>query len=115
MIMTRVLEPGTVVLPATNVYSMALDDEVWVRSFAPEPLLPRVVPGSEVTLSADGVGRTYRGRIGYVSPAAEFTPKTVETPELRTQLVYRLRIRIEDPDDAVRQGMPITIRLPAIR
>jgi HlyD family secretion protein len=114
-IMTRVIEPGTVVLPATNVYSMALDDEVWVRSFAPEPLLPRVAPGSEVTLSADGVDRTYRGRIGYVSPAAEFTPKTVETPELRTQLVYRLRIRVEDPDDAVRQGMPITIRLPAVR
>jgi hypothetical protein len=79
MIMTRVIEPGTVVLPATNVYSMALDDEVWVRSFAPEPLLPRVAPGSEVTLAADGVGRTYRGRIGCVSPAAEFTPKTVET------------------------------------
>jgi HlyD family secretion protein len=61
------------------------------------------------------VDRAYRGRIGYVSPAAEFTPKTVETPELRTQLVYRLRIRIENPDDRVRQGMPVTIRLPAPR
>src|SRR5579872_4361309 len=90
-IMTRVNEPGTVVLPAANVYSMALDDEVWVRAFAPEPLLPRVVPGTDVTLTTDGTHKTYRGRIGYVSPAAEFTPKTVETPELRTQLVYRLR------------------------
>jgi HlyD family secretion protein len=114
-IMTRVIEPGTVVLPAANVYSMALDDEVWVRSFAPEPLLPRLAPGTEVTVTADGVDRSYRGRIGYVSPAAEFTPKTVETPELRTQLVYRLRIRIENPDDRVRQGMPVTIRLPAPR
>jgi HlyD family secretion protein len=101
------------VLPAANVYSMALDDEVWVRSFAPEPLLPRLAPGTEVTVTSDGTGRSYRGRIGYVSPAAEFTPKTVETPELRTQLVYRLRIRIENPDDGVRQGMPVTIRLPA--
>jgi HlyD family secretion protein len=112
-IMTRVIEPGTVVLPAANVYSMALDDEVWVRSFAPEPLLPRLAPGTEVTVTADGTGRSYRGRIGYVSPAAEFTPKTVETPELRTQLVYRLRIRIENPDDGVRQGMPVTIHLSA--
>jgi membrane fusion protein YbhG len=111
-IMTRVIEPGTVVLPGANVYSMSLDDEVWVRSFAPEPLLPRLAPGTEVTLAIDGDRRTYRGRIGYVSPAAEFTPKTVETPELRTQLVYRLRIRIENPDDGLRQGMPITIRLP---
>jgi HlyD family secretion protein len=114
-IMTRVIEPGTVVLPAANVYSMALDDEVWVRSFSPEPLLPRLAPGTEVTVTADGVDRSYRGRIGYVSPAAEFTPKTVETPELRAQLVYRLRIRIENPDDRVRQGMPVTIRLPAPR
>ncbi len=114
-IMTRVIEPGTVVLPAANVYSMALDDEVWVRTFAPEPLLPRVVPGTEVSVTADGTTKAYRGRIGYVSPSAEFTPKTVETPELRTQLVYRLRIRIEDPDDGIRQGMPVTIGLPAAR
>jgi HlyD family secretion protein len=111
-IMTRVIEPGTVVLPAAAVYSMAIDNEVWVRAFAPEPLLSRVAPGTEVTLSSDNGGKTYRGRIGYVSPVAEFTPKTVETPELRTQLVYRLRIRVENPDDGVRQGMPMTIRLP---
>jgi HlyD family secretion protein len=112
-IMTRVIEPGTVVLPAANVYSMALDDEVWVRAFAPEPLLARVAPGTEVTLTSDGTHKSYRGRIGYVSPAAEFTPKTVETPELRTQLVYRLRIRVENADDGIRQGMPVTITLPA--
>ena len=111
-VMTRVIEPGTVVLPAAAVYSMALDDEVWVRAFAPETLLPRVAPNTEVIISADGIDKTYRGRIGYVSPAAEFTPKTVETPELRTQLVYRLRIRIENPDDGIRQGMPVTIHLP---
>jgi HlyD family secretion protein len=114
-IMTRVIEPGTVVLPAANVYSMALDDEVWVRAFAPEPLLPRVAPGTEVVLATDGTSKTYHGRIGYVSPAAEFTPKTVETPELRTQLVYRLRIRVENPDDGIRQGMPITITLPVAK
>jgi HlyD family secretion protein len=113
-VMTRVIEPGTVVLPGAAVYSMALDDEVWIRAFAPEPLLTRVAPGTEATVTTDG-GRSYKGRIGYVSPAAEFTPKTVETPELRTQLVYRLRIRVENPDDGVRQGMPVTIRLPVVK
>lgn len=112
-IMTRVIEPGAVVLPASAIYSMAIDDEVWVRAFAPEPLLPRVAPGGEVSIAIDGTNKRYRGRLGYVSPAAEFTPKAVETPDLRTQLVYRLRIRIENPDDGVRQGMPVTIHLPA--
>lgn len=112
VVMTRVIEPGTVVLPAAPVYAMAIDDEVWVRAFAPEPMLGRVAPGTEATVTSDS-GRSYHGRVGYVAPAAEFTPKTVETPELRTQLVYRLRIRIENPDDAVRQGMPVSIHLPA--
>lgn len=112
IVMTRVVEPGTVVLPTAAIYSMAISDEVWVRAFAPEPLLTRVAPGTAVTILIDAAhGRAYHGRIGYVSPVAEFTPKTVETPELRTQLVYRLRVRIEDPDDGLRQGMPVTIRL----
>ncbi len=110
IIMTRVIEPGTVVLPGAAVYSVAIQGEVWVRAFAPEPLLPRLVPGALVTVTTDG-GHSYRGRIGYLSPAAEFTPKTVETPELRTQLVYRLRVRVEDPDDGLRQGMPVTLHL----
>lgn len=114
IVMTRVIEPGTVVLPSAAVYSVAIDNAVWVRAFVPEPLLSRVAPGTEVGISTDG-GKSYRGRIGYLSPAAEFTPKTVETPELRTQLVYRLRVRVENPDAGLRQGMPVTIRLPQPR
>ncbi|CAH2603785.1 HlyD_D23 family protein YbhG [Rhodovastum atsumiense] len=110
VVMTRVIEPGTVVLPSAPVYSMAISGEVWVRAFVPEPLLGRAAPGREVQVRTDG-GRVYAGRVGYLSPVAEFTPKTVETPELRTQLVYRLRIRITAPDDGLRQGMPVTISL----
>jgi HlyD family secretion protein len=113
LVVTRVVEPGSVVLPGSAVYSMAVGGEVWVRSFAPEPLLGRVAPGTEVRIASDG-GDTWHGRIGYVAPMAEFTPKTVETSELRSQLVYRLRIRVENPDDKLRQGMPVTITLPAV-
>ena len=111
IIMTRVVEKGSVVLPTSPIYAMAMAGEVWVRAFAPEPWLGRLAPGTLVAIASDG-GKSWQGRIGYVSPSAEFTPKTVETPELRTQLVYRLRIRVENPDDAIRQGMPVTIRLP---
>lgn len=110
VVMTRVIEPGTVVLPAAPVYSVAIAGEVWVRAFVPETMLGLAAPGRSVRVRTDG-GREYAGRIGYLSPVAEFTPKTVETPELRTQLVYRLRIRIEAPDDGLRQGMPVTIAL----
>ncbi len=113
IIMTRVIEPGTVVLPTSIVYSMANTSEVWVRAFVPEPMLGRVAPGTKVSITTDlQGGKTYHGSIGYVSPVAEFTPKTVETPDLRTQLVYRLRIRVSDADEALRQGMPVTVTLP---
>jgi HlyD family secretion protein len=57
--------------------------------------------------------KPYHGRIGFVSPTAEFTPKNVETPELRTALVYRVRVVVADADRALRQGMPVTVRLDA--
>jgi HlyD family secretion protein len=114
VVMTRVTEPGTVVVPGSVVYSIALTSEVWVRAFVPETLLARAVPDAQVRVLIDGrPDHPYAGRIGYVSPSAEFTPKTVETPELRTQLVYRIRIRITDADDAIRQGQPVTIDLGA--
>ena len=112
IIMTRVVEPGTVVEPSSVIYSMANTSETWVRAFAPETMLARVAPGTKVTMTVDGSTKTYHGIIGYVSPVAEFTPKTVETPDLRTQLVYRFRVRVTDADDGLRQGMPVTIILP---
>jgi HlyD family secretion protein len=114
IVMTRVIEPVTVVLPASAVYSVAITGEVWVRAFVPEAMLTRARPDTEPQIITDGrPDRPYHGRIGYVSPAAEFTPKTVETPELRTQLVYRIRVRVSDPDANIRQGQDVTIRLPA--
>ena len=55
--------------------------------------------------------RTYRGRIGFISPTAEFTPKTVETKEVRNDLVFRFRVIADDPDNVMRQGMPVTVTL----
>jgi HlyD family secretion protein len=112
-VMTRVIEPGTVVLPNSAIYSVAITGEVWVRAFVPEPMLGLAAPDTQVRIITDGrPNQPYTGRIGYVAPAAEFTPKTVETPELRTQLVYRIRVRVTDADSGIRQGQPVTIRLP---
>ena len=79
----------------------------------PEPQLGRIHPGLEVTVTSDSApDHPYRGKIGFISPVAEFTPKSVETPELRTDLVYRLRIVIDEPDQGLRQGMPVSVHVP---
>jgi HlyD family secretion protein len=54
-------------------------------------------------------GKAYPGWIGFISPTAEFTPKNVETPELRTRLVYQVRVYVCNPQDELRLGMPATV------
>ena len=109
-VMTRVREPGAMMLPGATVLTLALTEPMQVRTWVAEPALGRAVPGTPAEIVTDG-GRTYHGQVGFVSPVAEFTPKTVETPELRPSLVYRVRVIVSDPDDGLRQGMPVTVRL----
>lgn len=113
IILSRVAEPGAIMAPSSVAYVLSLTRPVWIRAYVAEPDLGRVHPGLEVEVVTDTrPDRPYKARVGFVSPVAEFTPKTVQTPELRTDLVYRLRIIVDDPDPALRQGMPVTVRVP---
>jgi HlyD family secretion protein len=110
-ILSRNVEPGAVILPTTAIYTLALTNDVWIRSFLPETALARIHPGDVFLITIDGMpGRTYRATVGFISPTAEFTPKTVETPELRTQLVYRMRLKVRGEAPDLRQGMPVTLQ-----
>jgi HlyD family secretion protein len=113
VILSRVREPGAIVSPSDVVFVLSLKEPVWVRAYVAEPNLGRIHPGMAVEVVTDSApGRPYQGTIGFISPVAEFTPKSVETPELRTDLVYRLRVVIEKADAGLRQGMPVTVRIP---
>ena len=112
MILSRIREPGTVVMPSDPVYILSIVNPVWVRAFIPETYLGVVYPSMEAEISTDTKGgKIYFGKVGFISPVAEFTPKTVETTQLRTDLVYRLRIYADNPDQNLRQGMPVTVKL----
>ncbi|HHG8774554.1 TPA: secretion protein HlyD [Raoultella planticola] len=109
-LMTRAVEPGSMLSAGATVMTLSLTHPVWVRAYIDEKNLGQAAPGREVLLYTDSrPTQPYHGKIGFVSPSAEFTPKTVETPDLRTDLVYRLRIVVTDADDALRQGMPVTV------
>ena len=110
-ILTRAVEPGSMLNEGGTVLTLSLTRPVWIRAYVDERNLSQAQPGREILLYTDGrPDKPYHGKIGFVSPTAEFTPKTVETPDLRTDLVYRLRIVVTDADDALRQGMPVTIK-----
>ncbi len=97
------------VASSTPVYTLSLRDPVYVRAYVSEPDLGRIAPGVAVRVHTDSSDKVYRGQIGFISPRAEFTPKTVETTDLRTDLVYRLRVVVADADEGLRQGMPVTV------
>lgn len=112
IVLTRALEPGAIVPAGATALSLSLEKPVWVRAYVHEGELGRVPPGTHVWLTTDGrPDRPFHGTVGFVSPRAEFTPKSVETPELRTTLVYRLRVVVADSDGSLRQGMPVTVSL----
>lgn len=108
IILTRVREPGAVVAQGSTVYTLMLDQPLWIRTYVDEPALGWIYPGQKAIVTTDS-GGSYEGQIGFISPQAEFTPKTVETTQLRTDLVYRLRVIIDKPDERLRQGMPVTV------
>ena len=111
-IILTIREPGSVVREADAVYTLSLISPIWIRAFIAEPDLGIVFPGMEAEIYTDTKkGTPYKGHVGFISPVAEFTPKTVETTQLRTDLVYRLRIIAENPDQGLRQGMPVTVKL----
>jgi HlyD family secretion protein len=112
IVKTRIVEPGAVVLAQTPVYVLALTDPVWARTYVAGPDLGRVHPGMKAQVFTDSApDHPYEGWVGHISPVAEFTPKTVETREIRSSLVYRVRVYVRNPDNGLRQGMPVTIRL----
>ena len=117
IIISRAQEPGATVNASQTIYTLSKVKPMWIRTYISEKQLGKVYPDMPATVLTDttdpktGERRTYKGRVGYISPTAEFTPKTVQTEELRTDLVYQIRVYVDEPDKFLRQGMPTTIKL----
>ena len=117
IIISRAQEPGATVNASQTIYTLSKVKPMWIRTYISEKQLGNVYPDMPATVLTDttdpktGERRTYKGRVGYISPTAEFTPKTVQTEELRTDLVYQIRVYVDEPDKFLRQGMPTTIKL----
>ncbi|MDE2338027.1 MAG: efflux RND transporter periplasmic adaptor subunit [Gammaproteobacteria bacterium] len=112
LVRTRIGEPGDMVSPQSPVLTLAITNPKWVRAYIPETDLARVHPGMAASVAVDGFAhRRFAGWVGFISSEAQFTPKTVQTPELRTSLVYEIRVFVKDPHDQLRLGMPATVYL----
>lgn len=113
VIQNRILEPGDMASPQIPVYTLALTNPIWVRAYVPQPQLGKIWLGMSAKVKTDSYpDKEYEAWVGFISPTAEFTPKTVETTELRTRLVYQVRVYVCNPENELRLGMPATAIIP---
>jgi len=109
---TRIMEPGEIASPQKPVFSLAIINPKWISVFVSETDLGKVHSGMVASVLVDSFpDRRFTGWVGFISPAAEFTPKNIETDDLRTSLVYEVRVFVQDPRDELRLGMPATAHL----
>ncbi len=112
VVRARLMEAGDMASPQRPVYTLAIADPKWVRTYVREADLGRIKPGLAASISIDSQpGKALAGKVGYISSVAEFTPKSVQTEELRTALVYEVRVLADDKADVLRMGMPATVRI----
>lgn len=112
VVRSRLLEPGDMASPQRAVYALAVTDPKWVRVYVNETQLGLIKPGQSASVITDShPQQPVEGRVGYISEVAEFTPKAVQTEDLRTALVYEVRVLVEDKDNRLRLGMPATVRI----
>ena len=113
VILVRQAELGEVVSPGAAIVTLADIDHVWLRAYVNEPDVGKIRLGEAATVTTDSYpGKEYPGRISFISEAAEFTPKSVETHAERVTLVYRIRIDIDNPSHELVPGLPADAKIP---
>ncbi|OTG76592.1 hypothetical protein B9T26_01940 [Acinetobacter sp. ANC 4169] len=112
VVRARLQEVGDMTTPQKAVYTLALTDPKWIRVYVNETDLGQIKMGATAQILVDSQpNHPLSGKIGYISSVAEFTPKSVQTEEIRTTLVYEVRIYVQDPEDKLKMGQPVTVKI----
>jgi HlyD family secretion protein len=108
VVLVKSAEVGEVLAAGTTVVTIGDIDHPWLRAYINETDLGRVKLGQAVTLTNDSFpGKSYPGRVSFISSEAEFTPKQIQTREERVKLVYRIKIDVENPRHELKSNMPV--------
>ena len=107
----KLSDTGELAMPRTPILVLTDLDNAWANLFVPEPLVPRVKLGQPATVFTDAGGPGITGKVTYVSPRAEFTPRNVQTADERSRLVYRIKVSVDNREGILKPGMPVDAEL----
>ncbi len=106
-------EPGEYVTPGASVLTVADMNNLWIKVYIPTDDLPAVKLNQKVTFTVSGESRTFTGTVSDIASKGEFTPKTIQTKKERTNVVFGVKIRIdEDHGGILKPGMPADVIFP---
>ncbi len=106
-----VADAGELVAPRAPLLVITDLDHAWANVYVDEPIVPRLKLGQPATLFTDAGGAGISGTISYISPKAEFTPRNVQTAEDRSQLIYRVKVSVDNSGGVLKSGMPVEAEL----
>ncbi|MBK5297089.1 MAG: HlyD family efflux transporter periplasmic adaptor subunit [Vicinamibacteria bacterium] len=112
MITSKLVNVGEIIAPRAPLAVMTDLDHAWGEVFVDEPLVPRLALGQPATLYTDAGGVGLPGKVTFISPKAEFTPRNVQTAEERSRLVYRVKVTVDNSKGVLKPGMPVEAELP---
>ena len=102
----KLVDAGELVAPRAPLVVVTDLDHAWANVFVPEPLVPRIALGQAATVRTDA-GTSLPGKVTFISPRAEFTPRNVQTADERSKLVYRIKVSVDNAAGMLKQGMPV--------
>jgi HlyD family secretion protein len=104
----KLVDAGELVAPRTPLVVVTDLDHAWANVFVPEPAVPRLKLGQAGTVRTDA-GNSVQGKVTFISPRAEFTPRNVQTADERSKLVYRVKVTVDNSAGTLKQGMPVDV------
>jgi HlyD family secretion protein len=107
----KLVDTGEIVARGTPLVVITDLDHAWANLFVPEPMIPRVAIGQPATVFTDAGGPGIEGKVTFISPRAEFTPRNVQTAEERSKLVYRIKVSVDNREGTLKLGMPVDAEL----
>jgi len=107
----KLVDAGEIVMRGTPIIVVTDLDNAWANLFVPEPMVPRVKLGQAATVVTDAGGDGVQGKVTFISPKAEFTPRNVQTAEERSKLVYRIKVTVDNRNGILKSGMPVDAEL----